>query len=258
MERKAQADNRRWGAVPDGFQKLTMGRRRMIVRTDVAHLVQFDLDDAQCGEPSQLRGRQALTSMILANGDRALVRRCHHGGAFRFFTRGLFCSCPPRPFRELVITEELRRRGIPTIEVYGACAEPVFGPFYKAWLISRELAGSQDLWTALQDGIVQTRTLESVLRPVAQSIRHMHRQGVYHSDLNLKNILVRPEPQGVKSYIIDFDKAKLFLSALPEPLAQNNLRRLWRSLSKLDPERKYLSAKDWDRFLNWYHECVQA
>jgi serine/threonine protein kinase len=86
----------------------------------------------------------------------------------------------------------------------------------------------------------------------------MHRQGVYHSDLNLKNILVRPEVQAIKSYIIDFDKAKLFLGALPAPLAENNLRRLWRSLSKLDRERKYLSSEDWRRFLEWYHEDVKA
>ena len=258
MERKAQAENRRWGAVPDGFQKVVAGRRRMIVRADVAHLVSFDLCGTRGVEPSQLHGRQALTSVILGNGDRALIRPYHHGGAFRFFTRTIFFSCPPRPFRELVITEELRRRGIPTIEVYGACAERVIGPFYRAWLISRELAGSQDLWSALQNGIAETWKIETVLRPVAQSLRHMHRQGVYHSDLNLKNILVRPEAQAIKSYIIDFDKAKLFLGALPEPLAENNLRRLWRSLSKLDRERKYLSSEDWERFLDWYHEDVQA
>jgi 3-deoxy-D-manno-octulosonic acid kinase len=258
MERKAQAKNRRWGAVPDGFQKVVAGRRRMIVRTDVAHLVSFDVCDAQGAEPSQLRGRQVLTSVVLSNGDRVLIRPYHHGGAFRFFTRRSFFSRPPRPFRELVITEELRRRGIPTIEVYGACVERVFGRFYRAWLISRELAGSQDLWTALQNGIAQTWKIEAVLRPVAQSLRHMHREGVYHRDLNLKNILVRPEAQAIKSYIIDFDKAKLFLGALPQPLAENNLRRLWRSVSKLDRERKYLSSEDWKRFLDWYREDLQA
>jgi serine/threonine protein kinase len=90
---------------------------------------------------------------------------------------------------------------------------------------------------------------------VASSLRSLHRQGVYHSDLNLKNILVRAEPAGVKGYIIDFDKAVLFVGELPDPLAKRNLRRLLRSLSKLDPQRQYLTAADWDNLVTWYHEA---
>ena len=81
----------------------------------------------------------------------------------------------------------------------------------------------------------------------------MHREGVYHSDLNLKNILIRKKPDGVDGYIIDFDKAKLFLGKLPSVLAKKNLDRLLRSALKLDPERRHLSAAAWKEFLDFYY-----
>ena len=114
---------------------------------------------------------------------------------------------------------------------------------------------SYDLWTALQNGFVRKWTVEKVFHSVATSLRLLHREGVYHSDLNLKNILVKVEPAGVKGYIIDFDKAILFVGGLPEPLAKKNLRRLLRSALKLDPKRQYLTAAEWDTLVTWYHEA---
>ena len=86
----------------------------------------------------------------------------------------------------------------------------------------------------------------------------MHREGVYHADLNLRNILVRAEADSVVSYLIDFDKTKLFLGKLPAELVKRNLDRLQRSVLKLDPERKYLSATAWEEFLGFYHEAANG
>ena len=86
----------------------------------------------------------------------------------------------------------------------------------------------------------------------------MHREGVYHGDLNLKNILLRLENGAVTGYIIDFDKAKLYLGQLPPALIKNNLDRLVRSLRKLDPEQKYFSAAAWNDFVNLYHGAPHA
>jgi predicted Ser/Thr protein kinase len=119
--------------------------------------------------------------------------------------------------------------------------------------VTRELRGSKDLWAALQEDLAGRGALRSVLKATAEALRAMHREGVYHSDLNLKNILVRFRPDGVDGYVIDFDKAKLFLGKLPSPLVQKNLDRLRRSALKLDPERRYLSADSWHEFLEFYH-----
>jgi 3-deoxy-D-manno-octulosonic acid kinase len=90
------------------------------------------------------------------------------------------------------------------------------------------------------------------LRAVAESIRSMHRHGVYHADLNLKNILLRVEDRGTTCYIIDYDKAKLFLGPVPEVMANKNLTRLWRSVRRLDPELKFFPAATWREFVSFY------
>jgi predicted Ser/Thr protein kinase len=83
----------------------------------------------------------------------------------------------------------------------------------------------------------------------------LHREGVYHRDLNLKNILVRRESaHDVKGYIIDFDKATLFLGEVPVTLVQKNLYRLLRSANKLDAKREYFSDDDWKCFVASYHK----
>jgi len=245
-----------WGVIPDGFRKITDGRgSRLVVREDRAGEIDFTIcRDDRVGAPDyRYQGRSPLEAIRLRDGDTALVRRYRHGGLLRSLTRGCFCSWPPRPFRELAITEELRRRGLPTVEVYAACVRCVGGPFYRGCLVTRELRGSKDLWAALQEDLAGRGALRSVLKATAETLRAMHREGVYHSDLNLKNILVRFRPDGVDGYVIDFDKARLFLGGLPPPLAQKNLDRLRRSALKLDPERRYLSADSWHEFVEFYH-----
>jgi serine/threonine protein kinase len=86
----------------------------------------------------------------------------------------------------------------------------------------------------------------------------MHRRGIYHRDLNLKNIMVRRDKDEITTYIIDFDKAKMFPGEVPPEKAQKNLRRLLRSICKLDPDRRHLSQRNWDQFVQFYTEAVEA
>lgn len=251
--------DRIWGEIPAGFTKITDEHRgRLLVRQDQEGVITISLcrNVAVEERPSQFAGRAKLRSLRLHNGETALIRSYRHGGLFRLITGGYFFTWPPRPFRELGITEELRRRGIPTVEVYAACIEVIWRPWYRGWLVTRELSHAQDLWAAFQSGWVQELGVERVLAPVAKSLRALHREGVYHRDLNLKNILVRVECGKVKAYIIDFDKAKLYLGRLPTELANRNLNRLLRSIRKLDPEQKYFTAAGWHRFIEFYREAV--
>ena len=249
-------ENLTWGALPEGFTKITDGSgHRLIVRQD--RLADIDgsvcRDDPDALEDCRYRGRNALRALTLPDGETALIRRYQHGGFFRALTGAWFFSWPPRPFRELSITEELRRRGLRTVEVYAACVGPTKGPFYRGWLVTRQLSDAEDLWSALQSGLVERIGLHAALQAVADSVRAMHREGVYHGDLNFKNILLRLENGAVASYIIDFDKAKLFLGQLPPQLAKKNLARLLRSAHKLDPEQKYLPVAAWKEFVDFYH-----
>ncbi len=244
-----------WGEIPQGFTKVRAGQGRwLVVRDDKADSIRPSVCRSESRhEMSGFEGREPLRSLSLANGDKALIRTYRHGGMLRACTGGVFCSWPPRPFRELSITEEIRRRGIPTVETYGAYVEQLWGPFYRGWLVTRELTGAQDLWQAFKSGLVQEVGSDRVLRAVANSLRALHREGVYHADLNLKNILVCKEPSGVKGYIIDFDRAKLVLGNLPPELVRRNLSRLLRSINKLDPARTHFLASYWDDFVNLYY-----
>jgi hypothetical protein len=250
--------DRSWGVIPPGFKKVVDGSGGlMVVREDVAGCLNLEEctrpNDKHASEGLVFHGRGGLRGLALANGETALIRPYRHGGLLRQLTGEIFVTWPPRPFRELVVTEEVRRRGIPTVEVYGACVKRSWGPFYRGWLVSRLLQGGQDLWTAVQDGGLHKLGASRVLKAVATSLRSLHREGVYHRDLNLKNILVRCEPEGVRGYIIDFDRAVLFFGDVPMPLARRNLSRLLRSVNKLDPTREYLSAGDWKRFVTSYY-----
>ena len=245
-----------WGAIPAGFNKIADGQGRcLVVRQDQEDKITIPICVQSSGgnEESGFHGRAQLRSFKLPNGEIALIRRYRHGGVFRKITGGVFFTWPPRPFRELILTEEVRRRGVPTVEVYGACVERVIGPSYRGWLVTRELSEAYDLWAALRGGFAQEVGMAPLLRAVADSLRAMHREGVYHGDLNLKNILVRAESNGARGYIIDLDKAKLFLGGLPAELGKRNLARLLRSVRKLDPERKYFTVDCWTEFLGYYH-----
>lgn len=250
------SENLIWGAIPEGFQKLTDPRgNRLAVRADRQREILFStcLDIERRGDAANVYGRGDMRSLTLADGTIALFRRYHHGGLLRSLTGKWFFSWPPRPFRELCITEELRRRGFPTVEVYAAFVERVGGPLYRGWLVTRQLEGAQDLWAGLQSGMAERVGVEAILKAVAASIRRMHREGIFHRDLNLKNILVRSTAAGVESHVIDFDKAILVLGQLPAPLVKNNLDRLLRSIHKLDPHRRYFSPAAWNGFLEYYN-----
>lgn len=251
-------DARLWGVVPAGFRKISDAQHYLLVREDHVGDIGFSvLTGAPGTEASGHVGRLPLRALRLNDARTALIRHYRHGGLLGGIRGSWYASWPARPFRELTITEELRRRGLRTVEVYAAAVQRGIGPFYRGCLVTRELEGGKDLWSALRDPSMDPPRLDTVLKAAAETIRAMHSQGVYHADLNLKNILVRSRDTiEVESFIIDFDGAKLFLGHLPAPLAGNNLNRLLRSARKLDPERHYLPASAWNRFLDYYHEAA--
>jgi hypothetical protein len=250
-------ENRAWGAIPKGFKQLTDSSGvYLVVREDRLGEITASI----CGDNHDVAehhyyGRRALRAIRLRDGETALIRDYRHGGLFRAVMRAYFFTWPPRPFRELAITEELRRRGLRTVEVYAAGVQRLAGPFYRGCLVSRELRDAADLWSTIQDKSISPERLRAILKATADIVNHMHREGVYHSDLNLKNILIRSNCDQVDGYIIDFDKAKLFLGGLPPELVRMNLHRLLRSALKLDPQRRYLSSASWREFLNFYENA---
>lgn len=250
-----------WGEVPAGFRKLSPSRKQVVlIREGLEGCVSADLlfgpKEAEEGS-SLLKGRGKVRLLQLGDGESAVVRKYRHGGVFRHLTGDLFFTWPPRPFTELAMTAEASRRGVPTLEVLGAFVERVAGPIYRGWLATRRLKGGRDLWDALRSGAYPGDEGTALLRAVARSIMRMHQQGIYHRDLNLKNIMIRDEQGQITVYIIDFDKARFFPGEVPAHRARRNLDRLLRSARKLDPGLRHLSHEAWNLLIDFYREAAQ-
>jgi hypothetical protein len=252
-----------WGELPEAFKRVDLlpPARIAVVRRDVEASISVDALFAQgetMSEDSRFVGRARLGLVRLANGEEALLRPYRHGGLLRGLTRGLFWTWPPRPLKELAVTEAARRRGVATAEIVAALVERVIGPLYRGWLVIRVLEGARDLWSALHGHEFAAAGKSAMIRAAAQAVREMHRKGVYHRDLNLKNILIRAEGGGLKAYVIDLDKAMLFPREVPARKARANLARLHRSVCKLDPQRLSLSAADWESLIRCYQSAAPA
>lgn len=196
-------------------------------------------------------GRGVLYRFPLGDGGYAIARRYRRGGLIRHFVHDLYWERPFRPFTELISTEIARQRAIPTVEVLAAGVEHVTFGLYRGWFISREAEGFINLWEWLQSKpSASARQQGSAV--VAQVIARLHTAGIYHADLNLTNILIMfqtPQPQAL---ILDFDRARMLARPLSYRQRKKNLRRLRRSLLKLDPQEQCFSSADLDLFCDTY------
>lgn len=256
-KREGMLESWLWGPTPEGFKKVSWhGGPLMLIQgwMDGRELASWFLaPEKERGESGRLYGRGVLRRVDIGGGGAALIRTYRHGGLLRRLTGEVFFTWPARPFSELLVTEQIRRGGIPTVEILAAVVARIWGPFYRGWLVTREIRGARDLWSALQDGISQ-QTVRLLLKAVAWAVRRMHGEGIFHADLNLKNILVRMEDGKIGVYIIDFDKARLYPGGIPSPLINRNLNRLLRSVQKLDSRRQYFSEEDWIAFKEYYDQ----
>src|SRR5262249_61610272 len=95
---------------------------------------------------------------------------------------------------------------------------------------------------------------EAVVTAVARAIARMHEAGIAHADLNLTNILVQAATNSPTVLFIDFDRARVFPAALPLRQRERALRRLHRSLNKLDPGGLLSSPADLEVFCRAYRQ----
>jgi serine/threonine protein kinase len=178
-----------------------------------------------------LQGRTPHPSLPLADGKRMILRQYLHGGLLRAITGNLYFF-GAISFRELVLTEEIRSCGIPTISPIGAIHHRIFLPFYQAYFLSLEIPNAIDLIRYFQEiGAKPTRenlsSKRKTLRSAGLLIRQFHQAGFFHGDLQLKNILIA----GDQVLLIDFDRS-CRKSILSIDGRMRNLLRLNRSVEK--------------------------
>lgn len=159
----------------------------------------------------------------------AVLRPYRRGGLpGRFLRQRYFLG--NRAFQELIVTERLRRTGVPVAEPLAA-VQVARLPGYVALLATRRVAEARPLSALLREnpGVERAATL---LRRAGRTVRLLHEAGGWHADLHAGNLLLRPGDDA-PAVLLDLDRARAFPPPLPRPLARRNHRRLRRSLEKL-------------------------
>ena len=86
-------------------------------------------------------------------------------------------------------------------------------------------------------------------RRIGKCIRQFHDAGVWHADLNARNIMLDDQ---AKVFLIDFDRARLTPGKAVN--GEGNLKRLNRSLVKLWPESEMATMQSaWVELEAGYH-----
>ena len=149
-----------------------------------------------------------------------------------------------RPWREWQLLRRLYEMGLPVPRPVAAHCER-HGIFFRADLLTERLPGRP-----LAEWLAEARLMGPAWQAVGLCLRRFHDAGVYHADLNARNILLDAQQQ---VYVLDFDKGEL--RSPGGTWAQQNLARLRRSLEKFSRQQPGFAfdEADWSVMMAAYH-----
>lgn len=186
------------------------------------------------------------TTWFVQHGDAQLVLRHYlRGGMMRHLSRDHYRFSgfqQTRSIAEFTILHTLLKKQLPVPKP--AAAQVIKrGLFYRADLLTHKIPHAHDLIHVLK----QAQSIE-FYQQLGKMIAAFHRQGVFHADLNIQNIL---QDKKGKFWLIDFDRARLL--APQQKWQEATLNRLKRSFEK---ERNRFDIKwtdtDWRALLQGY------
>jgi 3-deoxy-D-manno-octulosonic acid kinase len=190
------------------------------------------------------------TTVFVRHEDSTLaLRHYHRGGVPARFSRDRYLwqgLAKTRPWREWQLLVELYQRGLPVPRPVAARVVR-HGLTYSADIITEVVQAE-----TLASWLVKGRLSNTLLVGLGTCLRRFHDAGVYHADLNARNILLDDEG---KVTLIDFDRGELRSPA--RGWQQANLTRLKRSLEKFRRSEMRFSFddEDWKTLLRGYEEA---
>ena len=195
----------------------------------------------------QAQGRGSALFLETSFGP-AVLRHYLRGGWAAGFSRDRYVFTGfdrSRPLMELKMLVKLQQLELPVPRPLAAHCERS-GLFYRGSLLTRRIPDV----TPLADRLIDETFATELWRETGKCIRKFHDQGVIHSDLNCRNILVHSSGA---IYLIDFDRARVRQGA--RMAFKANLSRLHRSLEKTWPEgRQSRLEKAWAILSSAYAE----
>jgi 3-deoxy-D-manno-octulosonic acid kinase len=147
-----------------------------------------------------LGGRRQIIPAQIDGIGRVIVKQYTRGGVFRHFVAERYLRWgPTRPEAEFAILDEVRAFG-------GMAPEPLAsidrgGPFYRAWLVTREIEQHATLAELSRHDDDRVRLL---LDEVVRQISILIEQRILHVDLHPGNVVIDAFN---KVYLLDFDRA---------------------------------------------------
>ena len=220
-----------------GFDRFEHEGRVALVRHDYADtMADLFFGPGIAHEVARQSGRGSVYTFDLADG-KGILRPYRRGGVLAKFREDRYWRSN-RPLKELIILEHAFRHALPVPQPLGVLWEK-HGQSYTGAIATRFLPG-----VTLQDW-AGAHTIEeetSTLLQCGRAIREMHNAGIYHADLQIRNIVVGDG----HVYIIDFDKSSRIDPFADLPRARNMLR-LRRSI-----EKNKLPARYFDEIVTGY------
>jgi len=151
-----------------------------------------------------------------------------------------------RPFREFHLLTALHQQGLPVPRPVAALCEH-HGLLASGAIISARIPAVQTLAEWLEGA--GTDPGNAGWPSVGNCIRKFHDAGIWHADLNARNILLDSEQQ---VFLLDFDRARF--TPGQKVSSKRNLSRLKRSLIKLWPPAQMPSMQPaWKNLMDGYH-----
>jgi len=249
--------------VPHGYTESRIGTTRVVARDDVLEFVLQALARsgtlydyaAQAPEGETIQGRGTIHTIPGPGSERWVVRHLSHGGLLAAFTGDRFLRAGVlRPLNELLFSVMLQELGVPTPAVVAAVVYPA-GPSYRGDVAREEITDALDLAACLFGPQRLTSTQRAgVLAEAGRLFRSIHRAGVIHPDLNIRNVLVRWSGRTPQAYILDIEKCrtKPRLSKQARNRMLSRFRRSARKFEKRTGQR--IGEEEWEVFSQAYLE----
>lgn len=152
-----------------------------------------------------------------------------------------------RAYGELAILNTLHQEGFSVPKPIAAKVERM-GFWYRADIIIERVSGAKDLVAHLNKQALSDIDWQALGKTIAK----FHQRGVYHADLNAKNILLADD----MFYLIDFDRGEL--RSPQSSWQQANLQRLLRSFRKeLNKQTiQHFNDDNWQQLLAGYQTVI--